>query len=536
MTNTNVLIVDDEMLVRLSLKTLIPWLEHGFRIVGEAQNGLEALAIMEREDCHIVLTDIRMPDMDGLELISRIRRQWPMAKCIILSNHNDFEYVQQALRLGAVDYLLKLAWVPEELLEKCKRLQQKQHEEEQALEEQNRTAFQMHRLDREAKAALLRNLLTMHTSKLEIKNATKDAEFEFREGHYRTAVIVVDRYERVIEENSFQSEQLLTYTVANVLNEILRKHGGGELVEVSGGIFAIVSSTLTSEMLKHMREATAVYVKISISCGVSAPYAGLTGLYASFHEARSVMQRRFFSGTGTIVFADASAAFSPGEAIRLMLPSEEAWLKLLAGAEQDAVMPELEQWFDQWSAQEEMDSEAVRDELLHLLYAFNKALEAGGKTYYTVPEYEGRYPFDVIRNGETLAEIREWLIGWIVQSIGYTKETANVKYRPEIQKVLDIIHGEYASQLKVSDMARRVGFAENYLSVLFRKETGNKIVDYLTAVRMEKARELLKDPTYKIYEISEMVGYGDSSHFSKYFKKIEGVFPLEYRKMYLGRA
>lgn len=536
MTNTNVLIVDDEILMRLSLKTLIPWREHGFCIVGEAQNGLEALAIMEQEDCHIVLTDIRMPDMDGLELISRIRQKWPMAKCVILSNHNDFEYVQQALRLGAVDYLLKLAWVPDEMLEKCKRLQQKLHEEEQAMVEQHRAEFQMHRLDREAKAALLRGLLTMHTSRLEIENATKDAEFEFLEDQYQTAVISVDRYEQVIEENSFRSEQLLTYTVANVLNEILRKYGGGELIEVSGGIFAIVSSSLTPELLTHMQEATAVYIKISISCGVSRTYTGLTSLYASFHEAKSVLQRRFFCGTGTIAFADTAVMSSPGKTTHLLLQDEKTWLKLLSGTEKDAVIQELEQWFDQWRAQEEMDPEAVRDELLHLLYGFNKALETGGKTYYTVPEYGGRYPFDVIRNGETLAEIREWLMGWILQSIRYIKDSANVKYRPEIQKVLDIIHEEFASQLKVSDMARRVGFAENYLSVLFRKETGNRIVDYLTAVRMEKARELLKDPAYKIYEISEMVGYGDSSHFSKYFKKIEGVFPLEYRKMYLGKA
>ncbi|QNK57787.1 response regulator [Paenibacillus sp. PAMC21692] len=532
MTNTNVLIVDDEMLVRLSLKTLIPWSEHGFHIIGEAQNGVEALEILEREDCHIVLTDIRMPDMDGLELISRIRGSWPMAKCVILSNHNDFEYVQQALRLGAVDYLLKLAWVPEELLEKCKRLQQEVREEEEALAEQHRAAFRMHRLDREAKEALLRSLLTKHTTRLELENATTDAEFEFSARRYRTAVVAVDRYEHVIEENRFRSEQLLAYTVANVLNEILRKYGGGELIEVSGGTFAIVSSEIGGEMLQHMREATGAYAKISISCGVSRTYNDLSELYASFHEAKSVLQRRFFCGSGTIAFADAKGFSSSAGTVRIQVPGEEAWLKLFSGASEDPVMTELEDWFAQWRVQDDSDPELVRDELLHLLYGWNKALEGRGTPYYALPEYEGRYPFDVIRNGETLEEIRGWLTGWIRKSAAIVRESANVKYRPEIQKVLDMIHDEYATQLKVSDMAKRVGFAENYLSVLFRKETGSKIVDYLTSVRMEKARELLKDPAYKIYEISEMVGYGDSNHFSKYFKKIEGVFPLEYRKMH----
>jgi len=535
MKNTNVLIVDDEILVRLSLKTLIPWSENGFRIVGEAQNGLEALALLEQEECHIVLTDIRMPDMDGLELISRIRRQWPQTKCVILSNHNDFEYVQQALRLGAVDYLLKLAWVPEELLDKCLRLQQEARREEEEEEERHRAEVKMNRLDREAKEMLLRSLLTKLASRLEIENATADAEFDFRVSHYRTAVIAIDLYEQVVEENRFRSEQLLTYTVANVLNEILRKHAGGELVEVSGGIFAIVSSEITPRMLQHMQEATGAYVKISISCGVSRPFAGLSDLYASFQEAKTALQRRFFQGIGTIAFAEDIAASPDAETSRVEAPGEDTWARLLAEGGEDEPLRQLEAWFDQWSAMEEAESDAVRSGLLHLLYRFNKALEGTGKTYYSVPEYEGRYPFDVIRNAETLAEIREWLIGWIRQSLRFARAAVNIKYRPEIRKVMDMIQGEYASQLKVSDMARRVGFAENYLSVLFRKETGSKIVDYLTAVRMEKARELLKDPTYKIYEIAEMVGYGDSNHFSKYFKKIEGVFPLEYRKIHIGK-
>jgi two-component system response regulator YesN len=166
---------------------------------------------------------------------------------------------------------------------------------------------------------------------------------------------------------------------------------------------------------------------------------------------------------------------------------------------------------------------------------FNKSLEPAGQDIYSVPAYFDRYPFDVIRNSETLAEIYEWFGGWLAQAITYAMETAGAKIRPEIQTVLDIIHSEYHTPLKVSDIARRIGFAENYLSVLFRKETGEKIVDTLTRVRMKKARELLQDPALKIYEISEMVGYGDSNHFSKYFKKIEGVFPQEFRKMVFGK-
>lgn len=533
---TNILIVDDEILVRLSLKTLIPWPTHGFQVVGEAQNGREAMEILEKQPCHIVLTDIRMPEMDGLELISRIRERWPFTRCVILSNHNDFEYVQQALRLGAVDYLLKLAWVPEELLEKCKRLQEELRQEEQQLEEQHRAAFKLERLGREAKEKLLRDLLTKHTSKIEIANAASEVEFGFQPSIYRVALAAIDTYERVLEENRFQSEQLLSYTVANILNEILKKDGGGEVVEVGNGRFAVLSSALTLDLLNRLREATRTFAKVSLSFGVSLEHREIYTLHAAYNEAQNALQNRFYRGKGVTIFADEPAERTASdESFRPGTLNEGLWIKLFESRQIDAILPELENWYRQWTVSEDVPPETVRDGWLHLLYLFNKALEPAGTDIYTVPAYLDQYPFDVIRNGETLADIYEWFCGWLTQTVAYVKEAAGAKYRPEIMAVMEIIQNEYHTPIKVSEIARRVGFAENYLSVLFRKETGEKIVDYLTRIRMKKARELLKDPSCKIYEISEMVGYGDPNHFSKYFKKIEGVYPLEFRKMHLGK-
>ncbi|MDF2923289.1 MAG: two-component system response regulator [Paenibacillaceae bacterium] len=532
---TRILIVDDEILVRLSLKTLIPWSEHGFEIVGEARNGKEALELLEKDPCHIVLTDIRMPDMDGLELISRIREKWPYTRCLILSNHNDFEYVRKALRLGAVDYLLKLAWVPEELLEKCKRLQSEFRQEEEDLEEKHRAAFQLERLSREAREKLLRDLLTKHTSKLEIANSLAGLEFDFETSRFRVAAVAIDSYERVLEEDRYQSEQLLNYTVANILNEMVRKNGGGELVEVGNGRFALLSSAITEELLKQLQQVAETYAKVTLSFGVSREHREMFGLHHAFAEAEETLQKRFFRGGGTLLFADAPPRRAAGEPVRLVAANAAGWLRLFESRQTEAILPELAAWHSQWAQAEELPPAEVRDEWLHLLVLLNKSLESDRKDIYSVPAYLDQYPFEVVRNSETLSEIHEWFSGWLTQTMTYVKETAGARLRPEIQAVLDIIQQEYHTQLKVSDIARRVGFAENYLSVLFRKETGEKIVDTLTAVRMKKARELLLDPGLKIYEISEMVGYTDSNHFSKYFKKIEGVFPLEFRKMALGK-
>jgi two-component system response regulator YesN len=146
------------------------------------------------------------------------------------------------------------------------------------------------------------------------------------------------------------------------------------------------------------------------------------------------------------------------------------------------------------------------------------------------------YPYHAVRSLERIRDIYFWFHGWIPVYLDQLKKLSHQQYRPEIQVVLNTIKAHFDQPLKVSELARQIGFTENYLSVLFKKETGETIMDYLTRIRMARARQLLKEQTYKIYEISEMVGYGDSNYFSKQFKKMEGVYPLEYRKLYLGKS
>lgn len=146
-----VLIVDDELLVRVGLKTIIPWEENGFQLVGEASNGSEAWAMLEETPCDIVLTDIRMPEWNGLELIEKIRRRWPQTKCVILSSYNDFEYVRKALQLGAVDYILKLAMDPEEMLAKLNQLKEQIAREKVKTHESNQMTYKMKKYAQEAK-------------------------------------------------------------------------------------------------------------------------------------------------------------------------------------------------------------------------------------------------------------------------------------------------------------------------------------------------------------------------------------------------
>lgn len=530
---TRVLIVDDEILVRVALKTLIPWEAHGFEIIGEAANGVEALELLEREACHIILSDIRMPEMNGLDLMNHVRVKWPDIKFIILSNHNDFEYVQKALRLGAADYTLKLAYTPEELLDKCKRLQQSFHSEQQERSEKHKLDYRIKVLESKSAELTLLDLLVKQRSRLEVDHLQRDGNLPaFVLEGCRVIVAGVDHYRQVLEENRFQSEQLLIYTVSNIFAEILKKYEKCQLVDMHNRKLVILAYSYAEGMLDELKATGSTFAKVNVSFGVSGDSCSPYQLNEGFRQAELALGRRFFHEDRHISYPLAEA----GEVQpKVSILRSGHWDTLLETAEEAVILEELRHWTARLQAEEAMGAAWVREQWLQWLHLVFRHMGQSGDILYVMPEHQGRYPFDVIRNAETLGEIGSWFLGWLPEALTLTGQNSQPVYRDEVKQMIAIMEEEYASSLKVADLARRTGFAENYLSVMFKKETGVKIVDYLTQIRMQKARELLRNPTYKIYEISEMVGYADSNHFSKYFKKIEGLFPLEYRKTVIGR-
>lgn len=530
---TRVLIVDDEILVRVALKTLIPWEEHGFEIIGEAASGVEALEILNRESCQIILSDIRMPEMNGLDLMNHVRVKWPDIRFIILSNHNDFEYVQKALRLGAADYTLKLAYTPEELLDKCKRLQQSFRVEQQERSEKYKLDYKIKVLERKSAELTLLDLLVKQRSRLEVDHLQRDGLLPpFVMEGCRIIVAGVDNYRQVLEENRFQSEQLLIYTVSNIFAEILKKYEKCQLVDMHNRKLVILAGSYSEGMLDELKAAGATFAKVNVSFGVSGDSCSPYQLNEGFRQAEQALGRRFFHEGSHILYPLAEPAeVQP----KVSILQSGHWNSLLEKAEEDVILEELRLWINRLGEEEGMGAAWVREQWVQWLHLVCLQMGQPDHMRYVMPEHQGRYPFDVIRNTETLREIGSWFLGWLPEALALTGQNSQPVYRDEVKQMIRIMEEEYATSLKVADLARRTGFAENYLSVMFKKETGVKIVDYLTQIRMQKARELLCNPTYKIYEISEMVGYADSNHFSKYFKKIEGLFPLEYRKTMTGR-
>ncbi|MGG1518535.1 response regulator [Paenibacillus oryzisoli] len=527
-----ILIVDDEILVRIGLKTIIPRDQDDFQVIGEAASGLEALQILEAQPCDIVLTDIRMPEMDGLALLKEIRERWPHIKCLILSNHHDFAYVQQALRLGAVEYVTKLEINPSELMAKLRTLREQISQERQEQAALTKLEQKVNEYSSEVKEKRLRELLLGHATRSEIEQMRREFKLEQLEAPLSAAVVQIEKYDELTQNNRFQSDRLLSYTVKNVLSEILKKYDNGELVEIEGGKFCILTGKRDPNMLAEMQHAVQAFLKIIVTIGVSPAMTDTFALHEAYDKADCALSYRFYYGRACIVqYEELKLSAAPAMAEPW---DEEEWSKLIDAQDAEGMKKRILTWTASLMQQSALPPTVVREQWLSLLHLFARSLKADGGDIYSVTLHEQQYPYHVIRTAETLQDLTDWFVGWIPVFLAYKRQHGKEKLRPEIQIVIKQILENYNFPLKVADLASTVGYTENYLSILFKKETGKTITDYMTAVRMKNARELLKNPDYKIFEISEMIGYADPNHFSRSFKQMEGMYPTEFRKLYFG--
>jgi two-component system, response regulator YesN len=531
-TMIKVLIVDDEFLIRVGLKTLIFWEEHGFELIGEASNGIEAMSILQQNPCDIILTDICMPEMDGLTLLEKVKETYPHIRSIILSNHNDFDYVRKALQIGASDYVLKLTMVPRELIEKLASIKQHIEVERQDLEKELQISRMHSGFRKEAKEKRFREIITKQCSKMEIEEVFHEFGYD-ASGCFHIVNIQINHYEQVLGENKFKSEKLLSYSVANIVLELLKNGNDGQLMELENGKFILFTPCSSVHILEEMQRCIHKYLKLSINCGVSDPFESMYRVHEAYMEADIALQYGFYTGFGQIIHYSQVHYSSATEIIPTV--STNDWVRMIDQRNEEALIGAVKQLYEQLYGARRWQPADVKEQWIKLIHLFSQSLHELGGDIYTIPAYIGGYPFQIVRAAETLEEIYHWFQGWIPLYVQYLKECSSQQWRPEIQTVMKMIQENYTSTIKLADLAKAVNFTEAYLSVLFKKETGESLMDCVIRHRMKKARELLRDPSMKIYEISEAVGYADANYFGKLFKKVEGIYPQEYKKKYFNK-
>lgn len=502
-----VLLVDDEKSIREGLQTLIPWEEYGFQVIGTAANGREALELHQQHAPQLMLVDIRMPGMSGLELIAALREKDEAMHILILSGYADFDYAKQAMSKRVDGYLLKPV-DEDELMGYLGGLAKKIATE----------AEERERLSQAEEDHLEKRIVYQLTRGGNAASAPPD------EGPgWNTYEVVLIKLLSVRDIDTAVTA-LIKYDLAMRIEQ----SGRGAVFAVEGFIGILLKDTLNSE---HHRTAT--YDKVREACaGMKLDFIAVAGgevshwadLTTSYAMALNLMQDRFFYESGRIIResdqrqrAEDAAAPDLGDiGDRLYLAVDigncEAVETLVREAGKAMVRAGLSE-------------QAVKTQFVQLSTMLLKKRASDDPEFEAISQRFSSEMLEMYREyrlSDLLAHAIRWFDSLAQASQGRGGED-------QIKRMIDVIQRNYHENLKLETLAEMFGYNSAYLGKLFKSTTGEYFNTYLDKVRIERAKVLLEGGD-KVYQVAEKVGYASVDYFHSKFKKYVGVSPTTYRK------
>ncbi|MBD2867371.1 response regulator [Paenibacillus arenilitoris] len=507
----NVLIVDDEMPLRQELR-LFPWEECGAVLIGEAGNGEEALQQIESQAPDVVVTDITMPIMDGITLIRELRRRHPAVQIILLTCHSDFRYVQEALRLGALEYLLKVSMDEVEMkqaLEKVRaaiakdRHSRDSEKSERRLQQAALFGKLLH--GREPDEAEWRQLGLDGTGRRVLARIVLHAP----NPAYVAAKQRLQHALNDIEGTVGSGISWLSVTEKEYFVLLPADEAGDAQAETMRGILQALTACL-EEGLREAEHAAAAHAI------VSGPFAGGKELALALARTNEWKEALFYDG------ADAGGVFA-GSPLPLADMTDKHAKEMQEMLRKSGRSPEslkdcLQNGFFEWCAERRFRPQQLKQRMLGWRVDWLKAQDAAGL---------GGAGIERLLEAGTLREMTAALQGEI-EAI----ESGSRRPRFEIRAATEWIQENMKQPISLPILAEHVGLSPQYVSRLFREETGYSVGEYITRLRMERAVELLRGTNKKVYEIAEEVGIPSYRYFTVTFRNWTGVSPTDFKRQH----
>jgi two-component system response regulator YesN len=529
-------IVDDEPTVRHGLMSYFEWDKYGIEVVGEADDGDVGLEVIESLKPDIVLTDVRMPQMDGIRLSHAIKARFPTMKIVFVSGHDDADYLKSALKVNAVDYIFKpvdrleLAAVVERVVSELKEAEQ---EWTYIVDMQVKLTQSMPLLREKFLMSLIRDGIP---HPVRIKDRLDFLGLELpSEAVYWTIVVKIDDSDQVVATRTERDQQLLSYSILNIIQEIIGKYMQGYAFENRNGeyvgILRMGEEDNQEEMLlvvaEDIRDSLLKWLKISVTIGVGERISELAALPQSYNQAQEAADHRWYLGKNRIISID-HLEHDNESVYRFDAAQGERIMSVIKSSDKTALHAELDEVFIPLSQNRRLGFSNGRNVSLQLILLTSRLLQELNMLGPDMEKKE-RDLWERIFKQERMADLRQIVEEHLLQVCESIEEKRKGKPKNVIERIHTLIEQRYAENLQIGDIAKEVYLSSTYMCLLFKQETGETINEFLTKVRIEKAKELLSDPRNKFYEVCFLVGYSDPSYFSKLFKKYVGLTPSAYR-------
>ena len=519
----SIILVDDEEEVRKSIIKQIDWESAGFQVVGDAENGEDALEKIEVLEPDVVLTDIRMPYMDGLTLAEKIRQRYPSTKVVIFSGYDDFEYAQKAIKLNVTEYILKPVNV-EELTSILKRIKSNLDEEI----EEKRNVSRLRENYRKSLPIIREQFFNdmVHRRLADDLIESKLREYDIPITGARKWIIAAIDVEKSDDRSKktlslHEEEELIPISVMQIVREKLKSYCRFSLFQSTAEAGMVVIAALDDDntttglidVLGDICKETKRILEVPVTIGIGHSVTGLSKIAGSYQSAVEALGYKAVVGSGKLEFDNSDESdfisavkFGPDEKI-------EAVMVRISGKLESARVH---------YRQQQVYVFGVLNTVIQMIQQYDLNLEEilGGELEY----------LNVIDKLQKREEFGEWLLKTARKMNQAINQERDMTTRQVIQQARQYIMDNYQNpDLSVEMICRHLHMSPAYFSTMFKKETGQAYIAYLTEIRLNKAVELLNKTDDKTYVIASKVGYQEQNYFSYVFKKKFGVSPTKFR-------
>ena len=534
-----ILIADDEIRIRNGIVNHCDWKSLGITEILVAENGIEAYDIVCAERPQLILTDIKMPYMSGLELCKKVSETHPKCKIILLSGYDAFQYAKEALTLGVVDYLLKPA-TAEAIVETVRCAIEKIREDEKErfrikqLEQQldsNRVLLKEHYLN-----------ILVNSGFYDEKILDANLEFlgiNFKYSKFFVFVISLDDFSESEQWRGLREVELIKCGIRNIVSELTETRGYiSEIFATSSGDIAVVingewdmvnQAEVSVDLADECRRCIEEYMQVTITIGVGCEASDITLLPVSCVGAEEAVRYKTVAGKNCVIHFN-DIKLKQSEPFVYPKHLEDKITDAVLNADRETLERSVKQYFSSLSNYSDLSTtkpEYIKNCCIKLIFILLQRFAQKG---FFDEELNIDSFLASLKKSETIQEFYTVLNNQIQSFLNMVDDVLQNNQKNIIFEAKAFAEKNLSSDLTVKTVSKSVYLSPNYFASLFKKATGVNFTDYVANIRIEKAKELLKNQNIKMYEIAQLVGFSDSRYFSQFFRRYTDCTPSEYRE------
>ncbi|HEX2945025.1 MAG TPA: response regulator [Clostridia bacterium] len=534
-----VLIIDDEPIIRKGLRNIINWKNFGCEVCGEAADGLEGIDLIRKLLPDIIVTDIKMPETDGLTMLREIKDSVPDSKIIILTGHRDFDYVHEALKIGAFDFLLKPSKIEELTSVITRAVKELKFKKERSEEFEKLNVLFKQNVSVLREKFLYDVIYEINTNEDDIRQ--KFELFNIKNNNFHMLIIQNDSDDSNDSDISQYDRHLYQFGIINMFNEVFTDTFDVINVTLNNiGLAFIVMLKDETENTVELIDKKCSYLQdiicncfgFTVTIAVSAEGCKLTQLPQKFKECREALEHKFYMGSNSIILHSDINTFFKYDDNSMLEKLQKALIEGIKSGNEQSVRDRLKDIYIYVKTIDPSRKEFIKNFYWNLISSINNirtSLMSGDsdkKLEYS--ELGGLYGLiEKCTNSDELNTLLDESARSVTSKVNSYN---NKSIKLILRKAVEYLQNHYNEQITLNEVAEHTFVSTYYISRMFKKEMGKNFVDYLNEIRIEKAKEMLRDVRYKTYEVAEQVGIPDAHYFSKLFKKYVGVTPTEFRE------